>query len=45
LKYSCEEGFLHQAQFDLLIITADPVDLLDRMAAFQPKFIEKWEVK
>jgi uncharacterized protein (TIGR00730 family) len=45
LKFSCDEGFLHQAQFDLLIISSDPVELLDKMEKFQPKFIEKWEVK
>lgn len=45
LQNACKEGFLHQAQLDLLIISSDPAELLDKMAAFEPKYIEKWEVK
>lgn len=45
LSHACEEGFLHQAQLDLLIVSADPKELLDRMTAYEPKYIEKWEVK
>lgn len=45
LQHACKEGFLHQAQLDLLIISSDPAELLDKMAAFEPRYIEKWEVK
>lgn len=45
LEHAVKEGFLHQAQLDLLIVSSDPTDLLDRMAAFEPTYIEKWEVK
>ena len=45
LQQSAKEGFLHQAQLDLLIVSSDPVELLDKMAGFEPKYIEKWEVK
>ena len=45
LHHSAKEGFLHQAQLDLLIVSSDPVQLLDKMTSFQPKYIEKWEVK
>lgn len=45
LQHTCKEGFLHQAQLDLLIISSDPAELLDKMAAFEPRYIEKWEVK
>lgn len=45
LAHASEQGFLHQAQLDLLIVSSDPVDILDKMAAFEPKYIEKWEVK
>ena len=45
LNHSAKEGFLHQAQLDLLIVSSDPVELLDKMTSFQPKYIEKWEVK
>lgn len=45
LSFSCQEGFLHQAQLDLLIVSDDPVELLDKMEKFEPRYIEKWEVK
>jgi uncharacterized protein (TIGR00730 family) len=45
LKHACKEGFLHPAQLDLLIVADDPSEMLDRMAAFEPAYIEKWEVK
>lgn len=45
LSHACQEGFLHQAQMDLLIVDEDPASLLDKMLAFEPKYIEKWEVK
>jgi hypothetical protein len=45
LSHSCREGFLHQAQMDLLIVDDNPASLLDKMQAFEPKYIEKWEVK
>ncbi len=45
LEHACKEGFLFQAQLDLLIVEKDPAKMLDRMAAFEPKYIEKWEVK
>jgi uncharacterized protein (TIGR00730 family) len=45
LQHSVQEGFLHQAQMDLLIVDDKPNGILDKMAAFEPKYIEKWEVK
>jgi uncharacterized protein (TIGR00730 family) len=45
LKHAVAAGFLHQAQMDLLIVSDDPVELLDKMMAFEPRYIEKWEVK
>lgn len=45
LTHACKEGFLHQAQLDLLIISNDPADMVDKMLAFEPKHIEKWEVR
>ncbi|WP_194776714.1 LOG family protein [Pararhodonellum marinum] len=45
LRHATKAGFLHQAQVDLLIVSDDPVELLDRMKAFEPRYIEKWEVK
>jgi uncharacterized protein (TIGR00730 family) len=45
LQHACTEGFLHTAQMDLLIVSDDPKVLLDKMVAFEPQYIEKWEVK
>ncbi|PRY85933.1 TIGR00730 family Rossman fold protein [Mongoliibacter ruber] len=45
LDHSAKEGFLHQAQLNLLIVSSDPVELLDKMEAFEPQHIDKWEVK
>lgn len=45
LNHAVNEGFLHQAQLDLLIVGTEPKEILDKMLAFEPKFIEKWEVK
>lgn len=45
LHHAVNEGFLHQAQLDLLIVGDDPAEILDRMDAFKPTYIEKWEVK
>ncbi|MFD2200137.1 TIGR00730 family Rossman fold protein [Shivajiella indica] len=45
LKHAAKEGFLHQAQLDLLIVGDNPADILDKMIAFEPKHIDKWEVK
>ncbi|WP_076498133.1 LOG family protein [Belliella pelovolcani] len=45
LQHSAEQGFLHQAQLNLLIVSSDPIVLLDKMSAFEPKHIDKWEVK
>ncbi|UCS94465.1 TIGR00730 family Rossman fold protein [Echinicola marina] len=43
LDFSAKEGFLKQEQMDLLIISDDPEEILDKMAAYKPKFIPKWE--
>jgi uncharacterized protein (TIGR00730 family) len=43
LSFAVEEGFLKQAQLDLVIVSDDPTELLDRMENFQPAYIEKWE--
>jgi len=43
LQFSVEEGFLKQAQLDLIIVSADPVELLDRMTDYSPAYVEKWE--
>ncbi len=45
LDHSVKEGFLHQAQLNLLIVSSDPVDLLEKMDSFEPQHIDKWEVK
>ncbi|EOZ96548.1 Lysine decarboxylase family [Indibacter alkaliphilus LW1] len=45
LDHSVKEGFLHQAQLNLLIISDDPVKLLDKMTSFEPQHIDKWEIK
>ncbi|GHB52398.1 LOG family protein [Mongoliitalea lutea] len=45
LKHSSEEGFLHQAQLNLLIVSDDPKDLLNQMQGFQPIHMDKWEVR
>jgi uncharacterized protein (TIGR00730 family) len=43
LSFAVEEGFLKQAQLDLVIVSDDPTELLDRMENFKPAYIEKWE--
>jgi uncharacterized protein (TIGR00730 family) len=45
LEHACKEGFLHPAQLALLIVSDEPKDLLDKMEAYKPEYIEKWEVK
>jgi uncharacterized protein (TIGR00730 family) len=45
LHHAVKEGFLHQAQMDLLIVGDNASEILDKMEAFEPKFIEKWEVR
>lgn len=45
LKHSSEEGFLHQAQLNLLIVSDDPNDLLNQMQGFKPVHMNKWEVR
>lgn len=45
LQFSCQQGFLKEAQFNSLIVDQDPERLLDKMAAFQPLFTPKWENK
>ncbi|GAB3653286.1 TIGR00730 family Rossman fold protein [Echinicola sediminis] len=42
LEFSSSEGFLRKSQMDLLIISEDPRELLDRMADYKPEFIPKW---
>lgn len=45
LKHSSEEGFLHQAQLNLLIVSDEPKDLLNQMQGFKPVHMDKWEVR
>jgi len=45
LEHAAAEGFLHQAQMDLLIVSSSPEEIFDKMLAFAPKHSEKWEVK
>ncbi|WP_158855885.1 LOG family protein [Lunatibacter salilacus] len=45
LSFSSQEGFLRQEQLDSLIVSDDAEWLLERMAAYTPKYIPKWEVK
>ncbi len=45
LKHAVREGFLHQAQLDLLVVEDNPTEILEKMTAFEPTYIEKWEVK
>jgi len=42
LEFAAEEGFLKKHQMELLIISEDPAEMLDKMAAYEPKFIPKW---
>ncbi|QDH78535.1 TIGR00730 family Rossman fold protein [Echinicola soli] len=42
LNFSAQEGFLKKAQMELLIISDDPSEMLDKMAAYEPKFVPKW---
>jgi uncharacterized protein (TIGR00730 family) len=43
LQFAVEEGFLKQAQLDLIIVSDDPVELLDKMTHYRPAYVEKWE--
>lgn len=42
LNHAMEEGFLYQDQKRSLIISDDPVEILDRMAEYQPKVTPDW---
>ncbi len=42
LDFAAGEGFIKKFQRDLLIISSDPADLLDKMAAYQPKMMADW---
>ena len=42
LNHALEEGFLYPEQEELLIISDDPADLLDQMAAYQAKRPADW---
>jgi hypothetical protein len=42
LKHGMEQGFLYPEQEGLLIVSGDPSDLLDRMAAYEPKGSADW---
>ncbi|WP_026956138.1 TIGR00730 family Rossman fold protein [Algoriphagus vanfongensis] len=42
LNHAMEEGFLYPEQEELLIVSDDPVDLLDQMAAYQAKRPADW---
>lgn len=43
LQFAVDEGFLKQPQLDLIIISNDPIDLLDKMKNFIPTYVEKWD--
>jgi uncharacterized protein (TIGR00730 family) len=42
LNHSMEEGFLYPEQEEMLIISDDPVDLLDQMSAYQARRPADW---
>lgn len=42
LKHGMEQGFLYPEQEGLLIVSDDPSELLDRMAAYEPKGSADW---
>jgi hypothetical protein len=42
LNHAMESGFLYPEQEDLLIISDDPVELLDQMAAYQARRPSDW---
>ncbi|MBD8491127.1 TIGR00730 family Rossman fold protein [Echinicola sp. CAU 1574] len=42
LSFASEEGFLKDEQKELLIISDDPAEMLDKMATYEPKYIPKW---
>lgn len=43
LQFAVEEGFLKQAQLNLIIVSDNPVELLDKMTDYRPTYVEKWE--
>jgi uncharacterized protein (TIGR00730 family) len=45
LKFSVDEGFLREAQFEQLIVSDDPVDMLNQMLTYEPVEVLKWEIK
>jgi len=42
LNHAMQEGFLYPEQEEMLIISDDPVDLLDQMAAYQVRRPADW---
>jgi predicted Rossmann-fold nucleotide-binding protein len=42
LNHAMEEGFLYPEQEEMLIISDDPADLLDQMAAYQVRRPADW---
>jgi uncharacterized protein (TIGR00730 family) len=42
LDHAVEEGFLRSQHRDVLSVAADPGELLDRLAAFEPPTVGKW---
>jgi uncharacterized protein (TIGR00730 family) len=42
LNYVGSQGFLKQQQMDSLIVSSDPVELLDNMEAYQPANTPEW---
>jgi uncharacterized protein (TIGR00730 family) len=42
LDHAVDEAFLHRQHRAVLSVAADPAELLDRLAAFEPPTVEKW---
>ena len=42
LAHAVEEGFIHRAHYESLIVSDDPKELIERMEQYQPVNIRKW---
>ncbi|NNE09279.1 MAG: TIGR00730 family Rossman fold protein [Gemmatimonadetes bacterium] len=40
--HAAATGFMHANHLELLLVSGDPEDLLDRMASYDPPIIDKW---
>ena len=42
LDHSVAEGFVKEANRSMLVVSADPADLLDRFESWRAPTVEKW---